>query len=67
MKCCGGNCIDTAADPLHCGACDLACTPAPQVLLACEGGLCITSVCSPGYADCNAMLADGCEANLQTA
>jgi hypothetical protein len=24
--CCGGHCVNTANDPLHCGACDVQCT-----------------------------------------
>jgi hypothetical protein len=64
FTCCGDACFDLDHDLLHCGACDLACTPAPQVLLACAGGMCITSVCSPGYADCNGLALDGCEHNV---
>ncbi|MFO0755416.1 MAG: choice-of-anchor L domain-containing protein [Byssovorax sp.] len=63
-SCCIGACHDLAVDTSHCGGCDTACTPAPHATVACEGGLCVTGTCEPGYADCNASLLDGCEQNI---
>jgi hypothetical protein len=59
---CGPSCVDLATDVTNCGACGKACstnfgTP------ACANGLC-SIVCAAGYADCNALLADGCETLL---
>lgn len=36
--CCAAQCVDTATDSLHCGACDHAC---PQTAASCCGGHCI--------------------------
>jgi hypothetical protein len=39
---CGGECVDTASDPRHCGGCGIACSP---------GDVCQSSSCRPG-GDC---------------
>jgi hypothetical protein len=57
---CGGECVDTDTDALHCGGCDEACPVNPGGSAACEAGEC-TFVCGPGYADCNGDPEDGCE------
>lgn len=36
MTACGPSCVDTAADPLHCGGCERACAGAES----CEAGVC---------------------------
>jgi hypothetical protein len=64
LSCCGNACFDLDHDLLHCGACGLACPPLPQTILACEGGLCVAAACEAAYADCNGLLADGCEQNV---
>ena len=33
---------------------------------ACSGGVCAIGACANGFADCNKVEADGCEANLDT-
>ena len=60
--CCAGVCIDTTADPLHCGSCD----PCPAVANAtptCAASVCVLR-CAADFDDCNATYADGCEADL---
>ncbi|MGC4119969.1 MAG: choice-of-anchor D domain-containing protein [Myxococcales bacterium] len=56
---CDGKCVDTAADPAHCGDCTTTCT-APQKCLqgrcGCEAKTCATNAC--GDAD------DGCGQTL---
>jgi len=55
--------FDLPTDVNNCGACADACPGAPQQVPACVMGTC-TAECLPGYADCNGMDADGCEADL---
>jgi hypothetical protein len=38
--CCGALCLDTASDPAHCGACDVACA---------RGRSCSAGVCASGW------------------
>ncbi len=64
---CGRGCTNVLADPENCGACGSAC-PGPSNAgggAACVGGTC-SYVCTPGWADCNGSVEDGCEANLVT-
>jgi hypothetical protein len=37
---CGGECVDTAIDSRHCGACDDACSPPSNAAARCAGGSC---------------------------
>jgi hypothetical protein len=60
---CGGTCTDTSTDPSHCGAACIACNPAHAVP-ACAAGNCDYVTCAPGYDNCNASRADGCETSL---
>ena len=59
---CRGACVDLDTDPMNCGACNRACLrPESQHLAAtCEARRCVYH-CAPGYVDCNANSADGCE------
>ena len=47
-------------DPANCGACGVVCDP-PKASGACVGGACTVGTCDAGWADCNGLLADGCE------
>jgi hypothetical protein len=66
QKACGGLCV-AADDPFFgcaspvCARCEVA-----NATAACVAGACGVGACAPGFADCNALAADGCEANLQT-
>ncbi|HJL20407.1 MAG TPA: hypothetical protein RMH99_32370 [Sandaracinaceae bacterium LLY-WYZ-13_1] len=62
---CGESCVDTDADPLHCGACDDACPDAPNASPTCSGGSC-GFTCDEGFDDCNTMESDGCEVDLRS-
>lgn len=48
------------SDPANCGGCRLACAPA-NAFGACVSGACVVASCSGGFADCNGVVADGCE------
>jgi hypothetical protein len=65
-KACGGLCV-SADDPFF-GCADLACNrcEVPNATAACVVGTCGVGACVPGFADCNGLPADGCEASLQT-
>ncbi|NOY91673.1 MAG: hypothetical protein GXP55_10770, partial [Deltaproteobacteria bacterium] len=44
----------------HCGSCDVACTPG-HGSASCVASACVFGACDPGYADCDADEANGCE------
>ena len=64
---CFGTCVSTT-DPLY-GCGDPGCGPCSSThgTMACQGRQCIVSACEPGYSDCNAKGADGCEVDLSRA
>jgi len=57
---CGATCVNTDTDPANCGGCGVTCA-GPNGLGTCNAGVC---ACAAGFADCNGLSADGCEANL---
>ncbi len=59
----GDGCeTDIESDPNHCGACHEQCS-GRNGTAQCAAGRCSIE-CDEGFDDCNAELADGCEANL---
>jgi hypothetical protein len=54
--CCDDQCVDTANDPAHCGACGKGCPGT-----TCEGTC--TGNCQLGFLDCDQNVVTGCEAN----
>jgi len=62
-RCCGGECTDTATDARNCGACASPCAYANGTA-TCSASACASGTCNPGWADCNQLAGDGCEANL---
>lgn len=46
-----------------CGACGMGCT-VDRATATCATGTCAVGACAPGFADCNAMVGDGCEVDL---
>ncbi|MCZ7682921.1 MAG: putative metal-binding motif-containing protein [Sandaracinaceae bacterium] len=52
--------IDVVEDPLNCGACGITCSARPHASPACDAMTC-SIACDAGWADCNGLLADGCE------
>ncbi len=51
---------DIHGDLSNCGACGQVCSVAGGGEAACSGGVCGVA-CDPGYADCDAKVANGCE------
>src|SRR5205823_407119 len=62
---CGSLCADPMTDADNCGGCGMACPGAANATRRCSAGAC-GFVCNPGYADCDGVPANGCEANLQS-
>lgn len=56
--------VNTQFDDTNCGACGNVCT-LPNAVEICNMAQCLVAFCDAGYADCNAVTADGCEANTQ--
>ena len=50
----------------NCGSCGNVCGPYANAVAGCSGGSCSIVSCSTGFADCNAVVADGCEINITT-
>ena len=65
-SCCEGTCYDLAADPARCGACGTSCPGGDNATAACAVGRCGLT-CAAGFADCDGMAANGCEAPLSDA
>ncbi|HEY2511271.1 MAG TPA: hypothetical protein VGI39_10465 [Polyangiaceae bacterium] len=55
----------TTNDPNNCGGCNIACGTANTSGPACAASRCVLS-CNAGFADCNQVNSDGCEASLAT-
>jgi hypothetical protein len=55
-----------ASSAAHCGRCGGACPAPANGAAVCTAGVCTLGACSEGFADCNAMDADGCETNVNT-
>jgi hypothetical protein len=60
---CNGACIDTQTDVDNCGGCGNVCEREHNDA-SCDGGACVIGECHPGWGDCNAEPADGCETDL---
>ncbi len=55
--------VDTRTSLTNCGACGTRC-PAVNATATCAMGVCGIGACTTGFANCNGLLADGCELNL---
>jgi len=56
--------VDTRTSPTHCGRCTNACPTAANSLPGCAMGTCRVA-CSEGFADCDGLANNGCEASLR--
>jgi len=56
--------VDLQTDPEACGICGNVCPGPPQGLPGCLRGRCVLQACLPGFADCDGLLANGCETGV---
>jgi hypothetical protein len=64
QQACFGACV-SMTDPLYgCGNPSCTSCPSTHSTMGCMGRSCVVAACDPGYADCNAKSADGCEVDL---
>ncbi|MBI5515579.1 MAG: hypothetical protein HY909_17495 [Deltaproteobacteria bacterium] len=56
---------DTRASAAHCGGCGMACAARSNAATSCAGGACAYA-CATGFADCDTMPANGCEADTRS-
>ncbi|HYV47520.1 MAG TPA: FG-GAP-like repeat-containing protein [Myxococcaceae bacterium] len=55
--------VNLGTDPNHCGACPMACPARTNATATCSSSACSFS-CFTGFANCNGIATDGCEADL---
>ncbi len=61
---CNGNCLNFQADIANCGACNNACSTAPNAAASCNAGTCGIA-CNFGFGNCDNSAGNGCEINTQ--
>ena len=61
LDACGVLCVDFETDATNCGDCGITCV-VPNSDSSCVAGSCAVGSCSPGWFDCDANPANGCEA-----
>ena len=73
VLCSDNQCHDPQSEDSNCGACDVACDPAgdggklaANEYLGCAAGKCGAVKCDQGFADCDKVAANGCEASIAT-
>jgi hypothetical protein len=60
----GNGCETTTSnDPNNCGACNMKCAGANVMTNGCANSACTIVSCNAGFANCNGVVADGCEIN----
>jgi hypothetical protein len=60
LSCCNNQCVDTKTTVAHCGSCGNFCSDQTNAASVCVAGQCALS-CTPGYADCDLLIGNGCE------
>lgn len=58
--------IDVRSDKQNCGACGTTCSDADFATVACIEGACALAQCEPRHADCDRVVANGCEVATDT-
>ncbi len=56
---------NTSSDPMNCGSCGNRCM-APGAIPGCFGSMCGIAGCAGGRADCNGVVPDGCEVDVES-
>ncbi|MFT4705193.1 MAG: hypothetical protein ACI81R_002901, partial [Bradymonadia bacterium] len=60
----GNGCeANTATDPTNCGGCGTSCS-LPGAVQQCSGGFCTIGECAGDFENCNGLITDGCEVDL---
>mgnify|MGYP000187324092 FL=1 len=63
---CGGSCALLGSDARNCGACGTVCAIGAHATgVACRSGVCAPT-CTVGFANCDGISSNGCEASLET-
>ncbi len=57
--------VDTQSNPLHCGMCSRACV-LPNAATGCMDSACTVAACAPNFANCDTIVANGCEVDTRT-
>jgi hypothetical protein len=57
--------INTNSDTANCGSCGHGCVT-PNATPSCTNGVCGIMSCNPGYKDCDGIVTNGCEINLNS-
>ncbi|MBL8679675.1 MAG: hypothetical protein JNK05_10945 [Myxococcales bacterium] len=55
--------VNTLSNTSHCGGCGRVCAPA-NATASCSSGACGISSCNAGFANCDLIASNGCEANI---
>lgn len=63
---CGSACVDTTADPDHCGGCESPCVPLAGSIPFCAASRCVNAVCRPGFGNCDMNRTNGCEIDVDS-
>ncbi len=63
---CGADCLDLTSDLENCGGCATPCRVGANAGALCRAGQCRLT-CRPGFADCDGVVANGCETALDSA
>lgn len=56
--------VRIATDVMNCGACGIRCAAPAHTTPACASGRCVVGSCAEGFADCDGLPGNGCEADL---
>lgn len=56
---------NTATSAANCGACNSPCS-VPAATAVCVGSTCQVGTCNAGFGDCDGLVANGCETNVNT-
>ncbi len=61
----GNGCETRTNTNASCGGCGVLCAP-PNATGNCGTGTCAIAACNPGFADCDGLVANGCETSTRT-